>query len=228
MRTLLVPPPLRVGLVAVTGDEAHHGRSVLRLTAGDEVRLADGAGRAAVGTVVAVERHLLRVRVEVVDEVPDLAADLLTVAVAPPKGDRFTELVRGLTELGVGTILPLACARGERLPGLERAQRVASEALKQCRRGTLPRLGPVVEIATLAQLPGERIVLDQAGTSAQPQRPARPTVLIIGPEGGFTEDERARLRADGAQAVRLASPILRIETAALAAAAVWIAGWETP
>ncbi len=228
MRTLLVSPPLRVGVIAVIGDEAHHGRTVLRLDAGDPIRVADGAGRAALGTVVAVERHVLRIRVEAVDEVPPLPAYDLTVAVAPPKGDRFSELVRGLTELGVGTILPLACARGERMPTLDRAQRVAAEALKQCRRGTLPQIGPVVEIATLASLPGERIVLDQAGTSAQPARPARPTVLIIGPEGGFTDDERARLRADGARAVRLAGPILRIETAALAAAAVWTAAWETP
>ena len=226
MRTLLLNEPLRIGTCAVAGEEAHHGRTVLRLVAGDAVRIADGQGREATAEVLAVDRHVLRLRVDTVTEVPPAAAELLTIAVAPPKGDRFTDMVRSLTELGVGAILPLVCARGERIPSLDRAHRVAAEALKQCRRGCLPQIGPVVEFATLATLTGDRIVLDRAGTSAQPAA-ARPTVLIIGPEGGFTEDERNRLRADGTQMVRLASSILRIETAAVAAAAVWTAAWET-
>lgn len=226
MRTLLVPPPLTVGDVTVEGDEAHHGRTVLRLAVGDTVRLADGDGRAGIGTITGVDRHRLQVAVPQVDPVPDDPAAALTVAVAAPKGDRFTDLVRGLTELGVGAILPLACTRGERIPSLDRAQRIAGEALKQCRRGRLPRLGPVVEIPTLAGQAGRRIVLDRTGACAQPG-PLTPTVLIIGPEGGLTDQELGALRAGGVVSVRLAGPVLRIETAALAAAAVWTAAWET-
>jgi 16S rRNA (uracil1498-N3)-methyltransferase len=226
MRTLLVPAPLAAGEVVVEGDEAHHGRSVLRLAPGEALRLADGAGRAGVGVVAAVERHRLVVTLARVDLLGDDPATLLTVAVAAPKGDRFGDLVRGLTELGVGAILPLACARGERLPTLDRAARIAAEALKQCRRARLPTLGPVVEIPTLAGLSGQRIVLDRTGGCAQPGPPI-PTVLIIGPEGGFTDDERRALRDGGVASVRLAGPVLRIETAALAAAAVWTAAWET-
>lgn len=225
MRTLLVPAPLVAGDMVVEGDEAHHGRSVLRLAVGDAVRLADGAGRAGAGVVRAVERHRVVVTMAQVEVLPDDPAALLTVAVAAPKGDRFTDLVRGLTELGVGVILPLACERGERIPALDRAQRVAAEALKQCRRARLPRLGPVVEIPTLAGQSGPRIVLDRTGACAQPGA-LTPTVLIIGPEGGFTDSELGALRAGGVVAARLAGPVLRIETAALAAAAVWAATWE--
>ena len=225
MRTLLVAAPLCSGLVDIVGDEAHHGRSVLRLGEGDVVRLADGAGAVAEGVVRRVGRHAIAIEVGPVDQPPSGPAQHLTVAVAAPKGDRFADLVRGLTELGVGAILPLICERGERIPGLDRARRVAVEALKQCRRPVLPRIGPVADFSTLKALPGRRIVLDPAGGPAQPGDPS-PTVLIIGPEGGFTYDERQALLADGAVAVRLATPVLRIETAALAAAAVWSAAWE--
>ncbi len=226
MRTLLVSPPVTVGLMMVEGDEAHHGRTVLRLKAGDDLRLADGAGLAGVGTVHAVERHAILVRVEAVEAVPDDRAALLTVAVAPPKGDRLGDLVRGLTELGVGAIRFLACERGERLPGNpERLGRIAAEALKQCRRGRLPQVGPQVDIPGLAALGGRLIVLDRSGAAPDTGSP-QPTTLVIGPEGGLTGDESAALNAMGAARVRLAGPVLRIETAALAAAAVWASAWE--
>lgn len=225
MRTLLVPAPLIAGAVVVEGDEAHHGRTVLRLAVGEAVRLADGAGRAGGGTVVEVARHRLVVRIDLVESLPADPAALLTVAVAAPKGDRFPDLVRQLTELGVGAILPLRCERGERIPALDRAHRVAAEALKQCRRAALPAIGPVVDFPTLAALPGRRIVLDREGPVANPGPPGD-TVLIVGPEGGFTEDERRALLAMPSSTARLAGPVLRIETAALAAAAVWSAAWE--
>jgi 16S rRNA (uracil1498-N3)-methyltransferase len=226
MRTLLVNPPVVVGLMLVGEDEAHHGRTVLRLRPGDEIRLADGAGGAGTGTVQTVERHAILVQIAAVEPVPPLPAELLTVAVAPPKGDRLGDLVRGLTELGVGCIRFLQCERGERLPGnLDRLQRIAGEALKQCHRGRLPQIGPEVDIPGLAGLGGRLIVLDRSGTAPDAGSP-QPTTLVIGPEGGLTIDELATLNAMGAVSVRLAGSILRIETAALAAAAVWTSTWE--
>lgn len=228
MRTLLAPAPLAAGDLMLAGDEAHHGRTVLRLRPGDRVRVADGAGREGAAEVLAVERDALRLAVAGVGDLPAGPLAALTVATAVPKGDRFADLVRGLTELGVGRILPLACARGERVPAsLERVRRVAAEALKQCRRGHLPQVGPVVDIPGLAASGGDLIVLDRSG-SAPRIGMVRPTTLVIGPEGGLAPEEVAALAAAGARTVRLAGPILRIETAALAAAAVWSATWEHP
>ena len=225
VRTLLVPSPLRAGELLLTGDEAHHARSVLRLAAGDAVRLADGAGAAADAVIQAVTKHGIQLLVAAPLVQEDCPAALLTVAVAPPKGDRWGDLVRQLTELGVGAILPLATARGERLPGNpERTARIAAEALKQCRRAHLPRLVPATDIPALVHSGAALTVLDRSGLPAAPGTP-RPLTLVIGPEGGFTSDELATLQAAGAATVRLASPVLRIETAALAAAAVWSAAW---
>ena len=226
MRTLLVGSPVMVGLMMISDEEAHHGRSVLRLRPGDAVRVADGCGRAGVGTVETVERHAILVQVATMETVPADPAGLLTVVVAPPKGDRLADLVRGLTELGVGCIRFLECERGERLPGNpERVQRVAAEALKQCHRGRLPQIGPIIDIPGLAVLGGQLILLDRSGTAPETRAP-QPTTLVIGPEGGLTPEETAALRAAGAVSVRVAGPILRIETAALAATAVWASAWE--
>lgn len=225
MRTLLAPAPLATGELTIADDEAHHGLRVLRLQAGEQLRLADGAGHSAEAEVVEASKRLV-LRVGPVCSAPAERCAELTVAVAPPKGDRWTDLVRGLTELGVGAILPLRCARGEREPAnLDRARRIAGEALKQSRRGWLPRLGPAIGIPALAAGGTRLIVGDPAGGPPRPGRP-RPTTLVIGPEGGLTADELTALDAAGAERVRLAGPVLRIETAALAASAVWASAWE--
>lgn len=225
MRTLLLPAPLSAGPLDIDGDEAHHGLHVLRLRVGDALRVADGEGRTADATVAGADRRL-RLQVGAVAEEPRSPLEDLTIAVAAPKGDRWTDLVRGLTELGVGAIRPLECERGERLPAnLDRARRVAAEALKQSRRSRLPRIGPPVAIRALADAGGRVIVGDPAGGPPQPGAPG-PATIVIGPEGGLSEAEVAQLVAAGASRVRLAGPVLRIETAALAAAAVWAATWE--
>ena len=229
LRTLLVPAPLHGGELLLTGDEAHHARTVLRLAAGNQVRLADGAGRCATALITHVGRHDLRLQVEPPNSINDGPAQFLTIAVAPPKGDRLSDVVRGLTELGVGAIVLLETERSERGPtSLDRLQRIAGEALKQCRRAHLPRLALSTTIPALVQSGARLTVLERSGRAAAPGTPA-PVTLVIGPEGGFTPAELAALTAGGAATVCLAAPVLRIETAAIAAAAVWSATWlSTP
>jgi len=225
-RTLLITPPLHSGTLVIEGDEAHHGRVVLRLRPGDDVRLADGEGHAAAAVVTGVGREALEVEVAAVESVAAVQVGQLTVASAVPKGDRFAELVRGLTELGVGRFIPLACELGERVPAsLDRARRIAAEALKQCHRSRHLEILPGRSLTELAEEGGALVLLDPLGEPARPGAPS-PTTLIIGPEGGLSVDERHAL--EGCASMRISGTILRIETAAIAAAAVWAAAWEAP
>src|ERR1700749_2999307 len=94
LRTLLLPAPLCRGTAIVEGDEAHHGRVVLRLRPGEDIRVADGEGFAAPAVVTGVGRSALEIEVAEPETLPAAKAELLTVAFAVPKGDRFADLVR--------------------------------------------------------------------------------------------------------------------------------------
>ncbi|MCS6970733.1 MAG: RsmE family RNA methyltransferase [Planctomycetota bacterium] len=225
MTHTLYAAALAPGEVELDSEETRHGCRVLRLRPGMRVRLCDGAGRVAEGAVIRSAPRLAVQVAAIATQAPP-AAQPLTVAVAPPKGDRWSDLLRGLTELGVGGIVPLRCARGVREePNRARGERVLREALKQCRRAWLPRLAALTDVAALATSGERLILLDPMGGPPQPAH-AAPTTLVIGPEGGFTDAERALLLAAGAAPVRLTGTVLRIETAALAAAALWATTWE--
>lgn len=224
LRTLLVEAPLAPGTRIIDGDEAHHARVVLRLRPGDDIRLADGDGHAATATVTGVGREALEVEVAAVMPVADGPAALLTVACALPKGDRASDLIRGLTEIGVGGFRPLISDRGERMhANPDRCARVSAEALKQCQRGRRLEILPPATVAEILGSGEEIVVLDPRGGPVAPGAPRRAT-LLVGPEGGWSEAERAATAAH--PHMRLARTILRIETAAIAAAAVWSASWE--
>jgi 16S rRNA (uracil1498-N3)-methyltransferase len=226
MRTLLVNAPLCSGTVTITEQEAHHALHVLRLTPGDLVRLCDGAGHAGQATVVDCSRHALHCEIGVVDYEEPPAAALLEILAAVPKGNRFEDMVRSLTELGVGRIQPLQTERSQQQVKLDRPRRVAGEALKQCGRTHLPEIGPVVDFSTVKPDPDLHMLLDASGSPLCAGL-IRRQVLIIGPEGGLSPREREHLISHGVKAFRLAPHVLRIETAAIAAAAHVIASWES-
>jgi 16S rRNA (uracil1498-N3)-methyltransferase len=151
------------------------------------------------------------------------------------KGDRMETIVRAATELGVARVLPTLAARTVvRLDAAgwrertRRWQRVAREASKQCRRGVVPDVEeprPLAErlpLATVADLAlcvweGEGPPLDRALEAASAPRTA---LLLIGPEGGFADEEVSAARAHGWTTVSLGARILRTETAGPAMLAV--------
>jgi len=203
--------------------EAHHLRRVLRLRPGAAICVSDGHSAArscALGADGAVE---------VAGEAIALAAaspeDAITVGVVPPKGDRLDLVVAKLTELGVDRILLLDSERAvvrwndERADrALERLGRVARSAGAQSRR---PRL-PAIELGDLAALLADGVPI--ADLEGRPPA-VDDRILLVGPEGGWTDAERAAADAPGGGGrVRLARGVLRVETAAIAAAAVMAAG----
>jgi 16S rRNA (uracil1498-N3)-methyltransferase len=222
-------------LVVVEGDEAHHAVAVRRLRPGEAVVLTDGAGTTLTGTVTETGKRRLVVSAGDVVLVPE-PRPAVTVVQALPKGDRGELAVEVLTEIGVSVIVPwaadrsIAVWRGERATrSLHRWQATAREAAKQSRRAWFPRVAElastddVVEMVSAAEL---AVVLHESAetpiTSAVV--PADGTVVVVvGPEGGLTDDELAVFADAGAHGVRLGQEVLRTSTAGVAAVSALLA-----
>ncbi|MDP1798234.1 MAG: RsmE family RNA methyltransferase [Planctomycetaceae bacterium] len=214
------------GTVLLDGPEAHHLSKVMRLPPGETVALFNGAGLVATAEIVAVGKREVTLTIQHVERTPVPEA-ALTIAAAVPKGDRFDWMVEKLTELGVCRLIPLRTARGvvdPRESKLDRLRQVVIEACKQSRRAWVMDLAPVTDFSSLLAQPGPLLIADPSG---QPfadiwrMRPAIASMTVaIGPEGGWSDDELKMARDAGTQVVSLGDTILRIETAAVAVAAI--------
>ncbi len=217
--------------ITIDGREAHHAARVRRLRVGDAVELFDGRGGEATGTIAAIASDRIEVSLNE-RHVSASPRTLLTIAAAIPKGDRADWMVEKLGELGVARLVPLITERSIVRPSagkIERWRRKCIETAKQC-RATVPMevLEPTrVESLPALFVPTGRVLVTapDAAHSIDHEWPGRTgrtdALFVIGPEGGLTPGEIGLLLEAGAQSVRLAATILRIETAAIAVAAAW-------
>ena len=218
-------------VVVVEGDEAHHAVAVRRLRAGEQVVLTDGAGVSVVGEVAATGKRRLEVEVSSVRHEP-APTPPVTVVQALPKGDRGELAVEVLTEIGVARVVPWAAARSVAVWKGERAQKslarwraTAREAAKQARRSHHPEVLPLAttdEVVGLVCGAALAVVLHEeaAAPLADLAVPATgEVVVVVGPEGGLTDEEVAAFATAGATAVRLGAEVLRTSTAGVAAVA---------
>ena len=218
------------------GDEGHHAAAVRRLQAGEWLDLSDGAGLVCAAEVVAVAAHAIEARILSRTQLPP-PTPRLTVVQALAKGDRNERAVATLTEVGVDAMLPWQAARsivrweGARgAKGAARWRATAREAAKQARRPWVPDICEVVDttgvVARLAAPSALGIVLHESADLPLSQL-AVPrdgeVVLVVGPEGGITDDELAVFEAAGASAYRLGPTVLRTSTAGTVGAAVLLA-----
>jgi 16S rRNA (uracil1498-N3)-methyltransferase len=217
--------------VEVTGDEAHHAVAVRRLRVGESVVLTDGSGVSVTGEVASTGKRVFALTVSSVRVAP--APDPSVVVVqALPKGDRGELAVEMLTEIGVAEIVPWAASRsvavwkGERAAkSLARWRSTAREAAKQARRSWFPVVGEPATTGDVAALLGGAdlaVVLHEGAAVplAALEVPASGRiVVVVGPEGGLTDDEIAAFAAAGARPVVLGPEVLRTSTAGVAAVA---------
>ncbi|MDV6012082.1 16S rRNA (uracil(1498)-N(3))-methyltransferase [Haloechinothrix sp. LS1_15] len=217
----------------LTGEEARHAATVLRMRHGERLVLTDGHGRAARGEVRRV----------VPGRAPELVVDVddrweepppalrVTVAQALVKGDRAELAVELATEAGADALVPWQAERcvarwqgsGRAAKGVARWRAAARAAGKQARRLRLPDIGEprtTPEVAELARQADAALVLDARGATALQEAtlPSRgELLLIVGPEGGITEPELDTLTGAGARPVRLGPSVLRASSAAAVA-----------
>ncbi len=221
--------------LVLDGDEARHAVVVRRITAGESVALTDGAGTTAVVTVTATSKSTLTGSVEsVVSTEPELPR--VTVVQAIPKGDRGELAVEMLTEVGVDVIVPWAAARsvavwrGDRAAkSLAKWRATSREAAKQARRSWFPEVTDMVstdDVVDLLKNASVPVVLHEAASGPLGDIPVpgrAEIVIVVGPEGGLTDEELAAFASVGAEAVRLGSSVLRTSTAGVAATAALLA-----
>jgi 16S rRNA (uracil1498-N3)-methyltransferase len=233
-RFFVGPDAVRGDRATLTGDQAKQIADVLRLAAGDRVILVrDGeeiearlsaVGRSAVEGAVVARR-------------PCLAEPAVRVTLALPllRGDRSEEVIEAATQLGVSRIVPFTSERSvvRELSAAKRRrwERIARESAETARRGRVPEIGglvawdplfDVLEPPVLVAWEGEREISLKRAIP-----PTTPGIsVVIGPEGGLSEDEARSARASGAVVVSLGPRNLRSETAAIAAVAQVIALFE--
>jgi 16S rRNA (uracil1498-N3)-methyltransferase len=220
--------PIEGDRATLVGAEAHHLADVMRMRRGDEVTLFDGSGFEFTARIDEISKREVRLAV-----LARLAADResprdVTFCCSLPRGDRQRWLIEKAVELGVRRFVPLRTARGVVQPDAgvcERLRRTVIEASKQCGRNRLmevtepcgmpPRtdLLPPEALKLFAHPGSELAIADAVATSAA-------IAVLIGPEGGFADEEAAAAIAANWRPVNLGPRILRIETAALAIAAL--------
>lgn len=213
-------------MAELDGTEAHHLLHVLRGKPGDVVQLFDGTGDEFVARIESTskKRIVLSVsdRLTIDRELPHP----LTLGVSLPKGERQKVVVEKAVELGVSELIPLRTERGVAVPtqnAVDRLRRSVIEASKQCGRNRLMNIRTDLQWKDWVDKDwhgATRLVANPGADQPLAISPGSPCVIGIGPEGGFTEEEISLARNAGWHIMNLGNSVLRIETAAIAAAAI--------
>ncbi|MCH8156273.1 MAG: 16S rRNA (uracil(1498)-N(3))-methyltransferase [Nitrospinae bacterium] len=236
------PENITEDTVTLRGTDVAHIRNVLRLKNGDRVQVLDGCGSCFTVYITHVGREKVEGRIDSRDDADDCESPLfIHLGQALVKGTGYDGIVRRAVELGVGHVAPVKArrcvvklSRPDAVKKMERWQRIAREAAKQCGRGRVPEVGPalmsVEEFCSanrdvdlrLAFWEEERATrIDDLAVEGKP----RSAAILIGPEGGFAAAEIDSAKEYGFQPVTLGPRLLRTATAPLAALAILQHRW---
>lgn len=230
---LFVDEPLSTGMpLHISGPQAHYLVSVMRIKQGAPVKIFDDRTGEYLATVTQLGKRDLVLSVEgrlrEREDVPDL-----WLLPAPIKKDRFSSVAEKSCELGISRFQPVLTARclADKVKE-DRLRHHMIEAAEQCERTALPEIGPLVKLdALLKNWPTNRTLFfcDERGGEAFGTAIGKypgPAAILVGPEGGFTDQENESIRAlKNAVPVSLGPRILRADTAAIAAIAIWMSAY---
>jgi len=214
-------------MVELDAGQANYLGNVMRLAEGADVKLFDGQTGEWLARVAQAGKKRMTLSVECRTREPETVPDVW-LAFAPVKRAQTDWLVEKATELGVAKLQPVITQRTitERIR-LGRLESISIEAAEQCGRTLLPEIGELVALKALMAEKSARTLYFADENGGEPAASAfkpGPATILTGPEGGFTEEERAAIRASpNALPISLGPRILRAETAALAALAAYMA-----
>ncbi|MDF2668514.1 MAG: hypothetical protein K0R67_820 [Paenibacillus sp.] len=238
-RYFINPNQLTTTEAILTDDDAHHLQKVMRARIGDQIICSNGQGREALVKITDIQAGLVKAAIQ--EELPLLAEPGVQVWIAQslPKGDKLETVIQKGTEIGAVRFIPFLSARtvvqyDERKEAkrVDRWRKIAKEAAEQAHRNRVPEVDSPVTWKQLLKLVGDagsayfcyekengqhlRTALRQTFPD-QAAAGGTTVLLIIGPEGGFTEQELLEAEAAGCKAVGLGARILRTETAGMVA-----------
>jgi 16S rRNA (uracil1498-N3)-methyltransferase len=222
---------LSYGEIRLAGPQADHARRARRLSVDDKIILFDGQGSEATGTIASLESGAVLVKIEQL-QMHKRKTPSLTLAAALPKGSRQDTLVEKSTELGVAAIQPLNTERSLATANthkIDKWRRNVIEAAKQSQQCWIPQLHPPCNLETILRRIGEfdrTLVATVAGECSSAHTKSflqaaneliscQNVLTLVGPEGGWTEQELSEIIKAGGQPVNLGPNILRVETAAI-------------
>ena len=214
-------------------EDVKHITKVLRLREGDEIEISDSSQWEYVGQIQSMEDGIIQAKIldkQTFAREPEVQVTLI------PKQSKMESIVQKCTELGIYEFVPVFMERtvvvdkGNFDKKIQRWQKIAAEAVKQCRRGIIPHVEDAVKFRQMVRLlQSFDLVLfpyeNETGRTVKDalrSLEARPKsiAVIIGPEGGFSDTEAEQLKTLGADCVSLGRTILRTETAGMAALAM--------
>ncbi|MDF3004590.1 MAG: rRNA ((1498)-N(3))-methyltransferase [Oscillospiraceae bacterium] len=218
--------------VVITGEDARHISKSLRMTAGEPLTLCNGKGQEAKGVIVSLSPDAVSVRLGEAASCIAEPQTQVSLYLAMPKGDKLDLVVQKAVELGAAEIVLFLSSRCISRPKgddvvkkLQRLQKIANEAAKQCGRGILPPVRGILSfnqaIKEVQQFSSCFVLYEGVCESlrAQLPRPGTSLALLIGSEGGFSVEEIMQANESGIHTASLGKRILRCETAPIVALA---------
>ncbi len=230
-RFYVSPQHISQNRAVISGSQAHHIINVLRLEAGDEITLFDGSGYEYNSQITDIQNGKLVAHIQNKIK-PAVESPLeLILGQALIKGDKMELVIQKATELGVSQVISLKTARSRRMNSealirqQERWQDISAEAVRQCGRIKLPQTGKLLAFsefcADFEAADLKLIFCEKEGNSLKDilgrAKPPKQVAVLVGPEGGFNQNEIQIAQEHGFIPVGLGPRILRAETAAIVA-----------
>lgn len=222
LKSVYLPDPATHNdLIDISGEEHHH-LVVSRAEPGEKIEVFDGQGQVWSCSVVSVGKRATSLRVESFRMVPPPASQLI-LGQALIRNAAFELALEKTVEIGVTRIIPFVAARSNvTSPRLDRSRRIIIEAAKQSKHFHVPPIEPAATFQQVLGVPAaSRIIFsERQGSSLKSSLIGPPVLYLIGPEGGWTDEEVELAKRAGFQTVSLGAGILRSETAAIVGGAL--------
>ena len=228
------PSQINDDAIVITGDDVNHISRVLRLKCGDEIEVCDKNKNDYLCAVSEISKTEVLAKIIEINVNKNESHVDVTLYQGIPKGDKMDDIVRKCVELGVKKIVPVAMKRTvvkvkAPYPKTQRWERIILEASKQCKRGIIPEISEPIDFNDMLKslfdeealniLPYENEDTVSLKTVLKDNAAFKKINIIIGPEGGFDDEEIISAKKNNIHTVTLGPRIMRCETAPIAATA---------